>query len=212
MSDSNFKSKEGKMKKLLVLAVLVVVSFGFISCAGTTLKRVEADTVIDLSGKWNDVDAQLVTEKMVEGMLTKPWLTKFAAKKGREPRVIVGEMRNKTEEHIDTEMITKAMENELINSGSVEFVATKAEREEIREERADMQEYSSEDTRKEFQKEIAADFMLKGVITFVGDQKGGTKVSYYQINMELINTETNLKVWAESKPIKKVQQKSGIGF
>lgn len=200
------------MKKLLVLAVLAVVSLGFISCAGTTLKRVEADTVIDLSGKWNDVDAQLVTEKMVEEMLSKPWLTKFAAKKGREPRVIVGEVRNKTEEHIDTEVMTKSIENELINSGSVQFVATKAEREEVRDERADQQEYSSEDSKKQFQQELAADYMLKGVITFVGDKKGGTSVSYYQINMELIDTETNLKVWAGAKPIKKVQQKSGFGL
>jgi penicillin-binding protein activator len=200
------------MKKFLVLAVLVAVSFAFVSCGGMTVKRVESDTVMDLSGRWNDTDAQLVAEEMVKEMLSRPWLRKYLTKNGREPKVIVGDIRNKTDEHIEVETFRKDIERELTNDGSVQFVASKAEREEIRDERADMQEYSSESTKKNFKEEIAADYMLKGVITSIPDEKGGTKLIYYQIDLELFNTETNLKEWVGQKKIKKVIQKSGLGF
>ncbi len=200
------------MKKIFIMLFAVIVALMFLSCGSTTVKRVDTSTVMDLSGNWNDVDAQMVAEQMVEEMLSRPWLKKYLKNKGREPRIIVGEIRNKTDEHIDVEVFRKDIEKELTNSGEVQFVASKTEREEIREERADMQEYSSEDTRKKFKKELAADYMLKGVITAIIDQKEGIKVKYYQVDLELFNTETNAKEWVGQKKIKKVIEKSKFGF
>jgi uncharacterized protein (TIGR02722 family) len=200
------------MKKGILFLSVVAVFLFFISCSTTTVKRVDESTVMDLSGNWNDVDAQMVAEQMVDEMLNRPWLKKFLKNNGREPRVIVGEIRNKTDEHIDVEVFRKDIEKEITNSGEVQFVASKTEREEIREERTDMQEYASEETRKKFKKETAADYMLKGVITSIIDEKEGTKVKYYQIDLELFNTETNAKEWVGQKKIKKVIEKSKFGF
>lgn len=209
-NNNNFK--EDKMKKFMsVLAVLVVAAL-FVSCAGTTVQRVDANTITDLSGRWNDTDAQLVAEQIVKESLTFPWLVKFVKKTGKEPKVIVGEIRNKTDEHIDTDVFRKAIERELLNSGSVEFVADKNEREEIRGERADQQEYSSDSTRKNFKQEEAADYMLKGVITSVVDQISGKRAIFYQIDMELFDIESNKKVFAGQKQIKKLIERPGIGF
>jgi len=200
------------MKKFLLMFFSVIVVLMFLSCSSMTVKRVDTSTVMDLSGNWNDVDAQMVAEQMVEEMLNRPWLKKYLKNNGREPRVIVGEIRNKTDEHIDVEVFRKDIEKELTNSGEVQFVASKTEREEIREERADMQEYSSDETRKKFKKELAADYMLKGVITAIIDEKEGMKVKYYQVDLELFNTETNAKEWVGQKKIKKVIEKSKFGF
>ena len=200
------------MKKFLIVTAVIAVAFALMSCGGTSVKRIDTSTMVDLSGRWNDADAQLVAEQMVEEMLNRPWLRKFLKNEGKEPRVIVGEIRNKTDEHIEIETFRKDIEKELTNSGDVKFVASKTEREEIREERADMQEYSSDSTKKQFKKEIAADYMLKGVLTSVADQLGGKKVIYYQVDLELFNTETNEKEWVGQKKIKKMIEKSSFGF
>jgi uncharacterized protein (TIGR02722 family) len=200
------------MKKLAFGFAVLTLAFIFVSCAGTTIKRVETDTVVDLSGRWNDTDAQLVSEQMVKEMLERPWLRKFLKTTGKEPRVIVGSIVNKTDEHIDSDVFRKDIENQLTNSGDVIFVASKTEREEIREERSDMQEYSSESTAKKFKKEAAADYMLKGVMTSVTDAKGGQAVVYYQIDLELWNTESNEKEWVGQKKIKKIIDRPGVGF
>ncbi len=199
------------MKKFYLFCFIVVFSFILFSCS-STVQRIDTSTIKDLSGRWNDADAQLVAEQIVDDMLNGGWLKKYIKKTGREPRVIVGTIKNKTDEHIEIDVFRKDIEKELTNSGEVVFVASKEEREEIRDERTDMQEYSSEATKKKFKQELAADFMMKGVLTSVKDEKGGEKVIYYQCDMELFDLETNAKVWVGQKKIKKYISKPGLGF
>ena len=144
-----------------------------------------------------------VDESEVEDVLSRPWLTDFIAEAGKKPVVIVGNIRNKSSEHIVVDVFTKDIERELINSGKVSFVASKEEREQIREERADQQDFSSEETIKKFYREIGADFLLSGVINSVEDRYEGEKVILYQVDLELIDIEKNLKVWLGNKKIKK---------
>ncbi|MDH3251819.1 MAG: penicillin-binding protein activator LpoB, partial [Ignavibacteria bacterium] len=106
----------------------------------------------------------------------------------------------------------KNLEKELINSGRVNFVANKEERQEVREERADQQEHAATESVKRFQQEAGADFMLQGDIVSIIDQEGGEKVKYYQVNMELVNIESNRKVWIGEKKIKKYISQSGTKF
>lgn len=174
-----------------------------------TVSRIEADTTIDLSGEWNDTDSRLVAEEMINDVLSRPWVGEFRGEHKRPPDVIVGTVRNRTTEHISTVTFIKNLERELINSGRVNFVASKEEREEIRQERAEQQEHASEESMKRFQQEAGADFMLRGDITTIIDQEGGEMVKYYQVNLELINIETNRKAWVGEKKIKKYISRSG---
>jgi hypothetical protein len=61
-------------------------------------------------------------------------------------------------------------------------------------------------------KEIGADFMLIGGINSIIDAAGGTSVRYYQIELELINLESNEKVWIGQHSIKKVVKQSRFGL
>ena len=102
----------------------------------------------------------------------------------------------------------KDIEREFINSGKVKFVATSEERKEVRDERLEQQSYASDETAKRLAAETGADFMLKGSIKTHIDAIEGKQIKFYQVDMELINVETNEKVWMDSKKIKKfVKQK-----
>ena len=100
------------------------------------------------------------------------------------------------------------MEKELINSGLVDFVASKTERSEIRDERKDQDLHASEDTRKEMGQEQGADFMLKGDISTIIDTEGKEQVRFYQIDLTLISLSNNRKVWVGQKKIKKYLKKA----
>ena len=54
--------------------------------------------------------------------------------------------------------------------------------------------------------------MLRGDITSIVDQEDGTRVKYYQVNLELVNIETNKKAWIGEKKLKKVVSQSGTKF
>ena len=192
----------------MVLALSMLSGCG----ASRTVTRVEPDEQIDLSGDWNDTDSRLVAEEMIKDVLARPWLGEFKGDKKRTPVVIVGTVRNRTSEHIATTAFIKNLERELINSGRVDFVANKEERQEVRDERTDQQEFSSAESLKKFQQETGADFMLRGDITSIIDAEGGQQVKYYQVNLELVNVETNRKAWIGEKKLKKLVSQSGSKF
>ncbi|MDX1699462.1 MAG: penicillin-binding protein activator LpoB [Melioribacteraceae bacterium] len=191
------------MNKLKIVLNLLLLLIFLSACSSRQVSRIDTGEVVDLSGKWNDTDSRLTAEAMVEDVLSRPWLTDFLTEAGKKPVVIVGNIRNKSSEHIVVDVFTKDIERELINSGKVSFVASKEEREEIREERADQQDFSSEETMKKFYREIGADFLMLGVINSVEDKFEGEKVILYQVDLELIDIEKNLKVWLGNKKIKK---------
>lgn len=184
-----------------------------IGCAPTTkVARINPQETIDLSGRWNDTDSRMVAEEMVKEALGRPWVDNFSKKHDKPPTVIVGTVTNRSHEHINVQTFIKDLERELTNSGRVQFVASKDEREEIREERKEQLTHSSEETAKSVGKEIGADYMLKGVVNSIEDEEAGTKVVYYQITLEMIDVESNIKVWFGDKKIKKLVERSRMKF
>lgn len=199
------KRSVGMKSKIKIFVVVILAGIVFYGCGSTReVSRIDSDQVVDLSGRWNDTDSRLVAEEMVTDALNRVWLTEFLESEGAKPVVIVGDVRNKSSEHIPVDIFIKDIERELINSGKVKFVATSEERKQIREERMDQKEYSSDETYKRFYREIGADYMLIGVINSIEDAYEGDKVIYFQVDLELIDIETNQKVWIGNKKIKKL--------
>ncbi len=190
------------MKKLIIIpfvAFLLVID----SCANRKVNRIDPDTQVDLSGRWNDTDSKLVANEMIKDVLSRPWRSNYEQKSGKRPTVIVGSVRNKTSEHIDPVPFIKAMEREFINSGVVSVVQSGDERNQLREERNEQQIFASEETKKKWGKEKGADFMMNGVISSIIDQYKNQRIIYYKVNLELTDLETNEKVWIGEKEIKK---------
>jgi hypothetical protein len=199
--------------RFLLLLVSVLCLFTVLSCGkDKRVTRVDPDVVTDLSGRWNDTDSKLVAEAMMKEMVSRPWLEKFTGSHGREPVVIIGSVLNKSHEHIDVGTFVTDLEREMTNSQKVVFVASKSEREEIRDERKEQAVYSREDTQKRPGQEIGADFMMKGSIATILDESAGTKAIYYQVDLDLIDLENNTKSWYGQKKIKKVVERKRLLF
>ncbi len=188
------------MKKFIMV---LSVSFLVLAGCGRKVNRVSPQTVIDLSGRWNDTDSRLVAETMINDCLNHPWLSEFLTKYGRKPVIVVGGIRNLSSEHIPVQTFINDIERAFVNSGKIRVVANAAERLQIREERKQQIDWASPETRKRLRNELGADFMMIGDISSIEDQEGGKKVIFYQVDLELVNLETNEKVWIGTKKIKK---------
>ena len=193
--------------KLLVCALPLVALLG----CGTKVTRIHTNSTVDLSGRWNDADSRLVAEAMISDCLNQRWLFKWESQ-SKKPTVIVGKITNQSHEHLTTDLFSKDIERSLLNSGRVSFVASKAERQQLRDEKADMQSNSSVQTRVSEGEESGADLMLIGTINSIVDQEGSESVVVYQVNMELIDIESNAKVWIGEKKIKKFVERSSTKF
>jgi uncharacterized protein (TIGR02722 family) len=194
-------------------AGVVLVALAAVSACATKVERLDESKAVDLSGGWNDTDSRLVSQEMIQDSLARPWLQEFRGRSGQSrPAVIVGEVRNLSHEHINVNTFTLDLERALINSGKVDFVATKQERQGIRDERKDQDLNARQDTRNAMGKELGADFMLTGTINTIVDPNGNEQLLFYQVNMTLISLSDNRKVWVGQKDIRKLVTRSKMRF
>lgn len=184
-------------------AVAVIVTATLLSGCATEVKRVGIEEVRDLSGNWNDTDSRLVAEEMIRDSLSAGWIDRHAKKSAAVPAVIIGNVRNLSHEHINTRTFIADLERAFVNSGRVDVVASKTEREGIREERADMDLNASDASRKEMGKETGADYMLIGTINSIIDASGKEQIRFYQVDITLVSLADNRKVWTGQKKLKK---------
>jgi len=202
------------MRKWYISAFIfsLALALAAAGCSKKVVQRVEPDEVIDLSGKWNDTDSRLVSEEMIADCLNHPWLTKHATKYSKDPVVIVGAIRNKSSEHIAVGTFISDIERALVNSGDVSVVASSLERQDLREEKADQARFSTIESLKKQGVELGADYMLTGQINTIVDQEKGEKVVFYQTDLNLIDIETNSKVWLGQKKIKKFIERKRVSY
>lgn len=209
MQDLVADPMRGLRTAVAVLAGIVLLG----GCARETkVTRVDTGVVTDLSGRWNDTDSRMVAETMVKEALGSPWLENYTRSKNKQPVVVVGTIVNRSHEHINIQTFVTDLSRELTNSQKVTFVAGKGEREEIREERREQAAHAREDTQKSPGKEIGADFMLKGNISTILDEADGVKAVFYQVDLEMIDLENNVKSWFGQKKIKKVIERKRMLF
>lgn len=189
-------------KPIILIALASTLVSTSVSCK-RSVKRINPNKQVDLSGRWNDVDSRLVAEEMVKDVMNRQWHSNHFAKTGKKPVVIVGMVVNKTVDQIEPEVFIKDVEKEFINTGMVRVVTNGEFREKIRQERADQQEFASKETAKKWGKEMGSDYMMFGTINSVNDQYKKRKINYYKVNLELVDIESNEIVWIGEKEIKK---------
>jgi penicillin-binding protein activator len=187
----------------------VVAAFLLWGCGPSqSVQRVDPDSESDLSGNWNDTDARMVADDMTSDILSAAWLQN----EDDSPVLIVGNIRNNTSEHIQTDIFIKEMERAIVNSQRVQIVADPEQREDIRAERSDQQQHASYETAASLAKELGADYMLVGNIDANVDKNldGTQAAKFYTVNLELINVESNNKAWIGNKKIKKMIERSKV--
>ena len=196
-----------------ILRALALLAFAItVVACGKQVRRIDPETTTDLSGNWNDTDSRLVAEDMIQDCLTHPWIQEHALEQRVKPVVIVGTVRNRSMEHIATGTFIRDLERSFVNSGQITLVASPLEREELRGERLDQDEWASEETRKKIREETGADYMLNGVIDVIIDKEGGTEVKFYQVDLFLTGIESNERVWIGQTKIKKEITRGGLGL
>lgn len=204
-----------KTGKSILATVLVLGTVVFVNGCGKSVEvaRVDSGKEIALTDKWNDEDSRLVAEEMINDMLSYPWISQFNQRfPSKEPLVTVQRVRNKSHEHIAVDTFVNDIKRAVIRSGKAGFIATLEERQDTRAELADQDMNASADTRMEMGEEDGANFALSGTINSIVDQLDGQRVTYYQVDLKLINLQTAREVWNGSKKIKKFMERKSFSF
>lgn len=181
-------------------------------CQSTKIERVDSNQEIALSDNWNAKDSQLVAEAMVNDMLTFPWVSDHLKSHSSKPAIIIQSVRNKSHQHIAVDTFLNDLKRAILRTGQADFVANSSIRNEIREERKDQELNASIETQNEMGQELGADYALSGSINSFVDEQDGQRVTFYQVDLRLIDMTSNREVWNGQKKIQKHQKRSRFGF
>jgi penicillin-binding protein activator len=188
------------MKSFLWITVIVAC----ISCQSNNVTRIDPQTQIDLSGRWNDSDSRMVAEKMTNELFASERFKEYANGNGKKPTIIVGLIKNKTTEHIDASNYIKKFELAIYNSNVADLVESDEFRDKLRQERAEQQDFADPATVAQWGKETGADLMLFGEMSSEIDTNNKTRVVNYITTLFLTDIETNKRVWYGQHEIKKL--------
>ena len=186
----------------------VMVAGSMLACAGPTrqVKRIDAGTQTDLSGRWNDTDARLTSESLVSECFAAGWLPVFVQGQNRKPAIRVRGIVNKTDEHIDAQVFIKNIERAMVNSGKVKVLAQQGSElssVEGEQERA-ASGHQADNTAVSVGNETGADFVVAVRMASILDQIEGERAKFYKINFELISPTSGEKAWIGDYEIKKL--------
>lgn len=166
----------------------------------------------DLSGYWNDIDAEQVAQAMTSQIVGGGWLAEHYRTSGSSDRPVIklmGVIKRTDDRNVNEQFFGKQLERFLLNSGRVRVVAASGQEGINVVERAQQARHASDATVKSQQNELGADYTLQTVINSQNETDGGGKaVRAYLVNMELVHVETQEKVWIGEKRIRKVVEQA----
>lgn len=196
----------------IAFALAATAALALTSCASnkSPVTRVDSETVVDLSGNWNDTDIGIVCKDLINQAANSPRIARFYDQNGRNPVVILGRIRNDSSEPADvihTDIISKKLENALVNSGVFDFVADAGDREALRAERVAQIDFTDPETAAAIGNETGADLMLVGSVKTSMEKSpdGKTESRHYYVYIQMHHLSTNV-LWfsGENDEIKKL--------
>jgi uncharacterized protein (TIGR02722 family) len=188
------------MPKVYLSVILFITLF---SCQTRSVTRIDPAKEIDLSGRWNDVDSRKVADQMIYDLFESESFKNYAKSKARKPVIVIGQIRNKTSEHIDADNFIKKFEVVIHNSNVADLVESGEFRDKVRVERSEQQDYADPATAKRWGQETGADVILFGDMTSEVDTYNNKRVVNYVTTLYLTDLETNKRVWFGQNEIKK---------
>jgi penicillin-binding protein activator len=168
-------------------------------CAHEQTKYGDARAVETVTNKFGSTDLQMIAESMTRSMQLAPIIAS-----GNLPIVTVQEVKNKTNEYIDTRAITDSIRSELQKGGKVRFaVDASAMNQQVEEIKRQQSEYYAKEQAAEKGQMVGAQYRMEGNITSIVKEIKDVRDVYYKFNLQLWNIRNGLLEWSDEKEIRK---------
>ncbi len=199
------------MKKQTTLICVLLAALSILAaCSGAPDVNYGDPTAVEtVTIDFGSTDLQSIGEKMTQSLLASGVLAN-----GQRPVLYVAQVKNRTDEQLDTKSVTDKIRTALLRSGRVRFSAAMEANNEIvsQLEHQNMSGLTSAETAKKYGKQVGADYFLFGEITNIRKQAGRVEDVYFKFTLNLVDIESGLIEWADEKEIRKGSKKPVFGL
>ena len=198
----------------LHIAALSALVLLLAACGGPQTGRVTGDGEVTYDDSqaeetvttgWGSTDLQTTAENMTQSLLASRWIAQAEA----QPKIRLREVKNYTDEHIDTKSVTDKIRIRLLRSGMVRFLADDANLGDVMAER-DLTETAT--VRGENKLLTDTDYIITGAVRSIRKRTKTVGDVFYQITLEMTDPQSGEIVWADEQEIRKRTTKSKIGW
>lgn len=194
------------------------LAFALIFTSGCAAFR-ESTSVVDVDrmGHYDEdydaADLRTLSRVIVGQLISSP----FLASRVQTPVMMISEVRNDTDEHIDTRSLTDQMRVKLIQSGKIRFV-NESRRREIVAEQGYQAANVTPGQNVAIGRQLGAGYMITGALAKISKGSGRQvrvsqkKFSYYKLTMEVNDIESGEIVWIAEHEFAREASKPLIGW
>jgi|GEM_PF-6582993 hypothetical protein len=106
--------------------LFILIGFSLLSCSTQKVLKTDTQQEIDLSGRWNDTDAEIATSELFNNLLTSTWLKKYETQNNLKPRLEILEFEGNFKE--GGEQLEKYFIQYVKADSSIELIEEKNEK------------------------------------------------------------------------------------
>ncbi|HET8707979.1 MAG TPA: penicillin-binding protein activator LpoB [Pseudomonadales bacterium] len=199
------------MKKILVGGCVLVSAILFTGCA-SKVEYGDAQAVETVNTDFGSTDLHQIAAKMVDSLIASPAITQ-RSKTGGAPIVVIDRIKNKTDEHIDTESVTDTISTKMLQSGRFQIV-DQSNLERVKEQLSFQNDSGYVDPAKAVKvgTMVGAQYMLYGNMSSIVKNNKSTKDVYYKFTLQMMDLKSGTLVWKDEKEIRKQMSRSMFGM
>jgi hypothetical protein len=190
------------MKRLWIPAMLLAF---LVSCGGPATREIDLATDTAEDADFSSADLARITDGMMNSMQANGFIQQYKAENAaRKPVMLLAkELRNETDEHINTRLVLEKIRTRMINEGLADFVDDQAF--DLALEQLNLQASDLYDNAKAAQlgKFVGAKYVLRGSISNIRKVEGRTNINYMNVTLDIFEVETLLIKWTDEVEFKR---------
>lgn len=188
------------MKLRWKLAFILIFLFT-LGCGKTIRTATDEDTIT--GSDWSASDLKRVSKKMGTSISRSHFL-------GRYPEarwVLAKNLRNDTDEHINTRQIMEKIRTQIINNGTAIFIDDQALDDILNQLRMTRSDLYDPTKIPQIGKLSGAKLILRGTISNIRQKTDSVDVNYYNITLQVVDMETGEIRWTDEAEIQRITEK-----
>jgi len=192
----------------LIPLLALFSSMTLVGCASTptvggNVQYGSAKDVEQVTSDFGSTDLQMIAESMARS------LAQTVSGNKEKPLVTVADVKNKTDEYIDTKSITDSIKTQLLKSGTVRFATDISDMQNQTDElmRQNNSGLYKKSTRAKMGNMQAAQFRIEGNLTSIVKRGANIKDVYYKFTLMMTDIESGTLEWMDEKEIRKTARR-----
>lgn len=196
------------MKKLLIPVLCLL----FLAACGGTTKEIDIATDTAENADFSSADLARITDGMMNSLQANGFFQKYKAENAAQKPVMLlaKELKNDTDEHINTRLVLEKIRTRTINEGLAQFVDDQAF--DMALDQLNLQASDLYDNKKAAQlgKFVGAKYVLRGTISNIRKIDGRKDINFMNVTLNIFEVETLLIKWTDEVEFKRVSTKGKL--